>query len=978
MKMQLLAAAAMAAVGLLAADGYGIRNPAWELSPDAERLLEEWSRIPYARKNGRTDIFVRAQLKYGINRSDYIHHWYDRPLLQDSSLGQRQDIPTDPAPWLNPGSWAKTVEMGRLGKQTGFAVFTFTSMRETVIPLSAKPGMEATILVELARGCSIDEWLHRAEQALAMTNSFRIGGKVLLTSYPAVREKDLPQYAEIKRRLTERFGDRFLVMPYFNLFADEVRGRTAMKAADLQRVRERLARALRVLDGLCYSGRESCFNRRYDPWLFDRVITPIIHATFADAEFSGKVLGCCAMLGHENSYRWNYGLDCTGTRMLRDVFSSIARLSPDFVIGTEWDEENENTCYRPMVAHGFTHQRILRYFSDTINGRTPDVFPGDDTSVPNLVVSYRKEIMAGEPIEVEVVNVPDGSFKGASFKVAFAWKTADGRTAKAFAPKLLSADSLAAVWFDVDASELIANPALLPELTVTMPDGRTQTFSDGMWPIGLRPTRCIEYKWAKHPVRDLPKGVTGALALGGIDADGSCLVKGRVSSPRKLRSIAVIDETDIVYMYDKAKAALPPDDVVTVRIAFQGYAMSGKNRDLKGCISLSGAPGAVLGIARSRGNVETKGHEYVFKGAMLNNWPHYLYVDIPRAEAAAAVFKADLPGFFEGEIPVKELLAKDVMGIAGPKGSNLVFTRFLSQRSIPVPADVAEAEFSFRLKPGQPRSVLRLETVDEDYHVWRGKPFVCGKDSGKTVRFHVYERDADRVSETAVDSSRIPLADYAFEPSRGSVVACAGGRNLWGILGGCVPLVTGFGQGESGYGNSGIDKLTVKTPGWEKSAPDYVQEADGTWALKFSGCSYLSLPQQLWPVEAGMDLSLEFNPDDVQRKQGLLTTGPTSSGIYIDKGKVYARFFLRNRFMRISGHAANVVVPGPEVIAGKWQTVRVVCDQRTAHVEVDGVKGPETPVSGDIFYPRYTALGAGTSPKEYFAGRIRRFTVGVR
>ena len=127
MKMQLLAAAAMATVGLMAADGYGIRNPAWALAPDAERLLEEWSRIPYARKNGRTDIFVRAQLKYGINRSDYIHHWYDRPLLQDSSLGQRQDIPTDPAPWLNPGSWAKTVEMGRLGKQTGFAVFTFTS-----------------------------------------------------------------------------------------------------------------------------------------------------------------------------------------------------------------------------------------------------------------------------------------------------------------------------------------------------------------------------------------------------------------------------------------------------------------------------------------------------------------------------------------------------------------------------------------------------------------------------------------------------------------------------------------------------------------------------------------------------------------------------------------------------------------------------------------------------------------------------------
>ena len=69
------------------------------------------------------------------------------PLLQDSTLGQRQDTETEKRPWLNPLSWAKTVEMGRLGRQAGFAVFTFTSRLEEVIPLSVKPGMEATILV---------------------------------------------------------------------------------------------------------------------------------------------------------------------------------------------------------------------------------------------------------------------------------------------------------------------------------------------------------------------------------------------------------------------------------------------------------------------------------------------------------------------------------------------------------------------------------------------------------------------------------------------------------------------------------------------------------------------------------------------------------------------------------------------------------------------------------------------------------------
>ena len=64
-------AALWAADAVVAKDDYGLRNPAWALTPAAEQLLDEWGRTPYVRKNGRTDIFVRAQLKYGINRDDF-------------------------------------------------------------------------------------------------------------------------------------------------------------------------------------------------------------------------------------------------------------------------------------------------------------------------------------------------------------------------------------------------------------------------------------------------------------------------------------------------------------------------------------------------------------------------------------------------------------------------------------------------------------------------------------------------------------------------------------------------------------------------------------------------------------------------------------------------------------------------------------------------------------------------------------------
>ena len=95
-------------------------------------------------------------------------------------------------------------------------------------------------------------------------------------------------------------------------------------------------------------------------------------------------------------------------------------------------------------------------------------------------------------------------------------------------------------------------------------------------------------------------------------------------------------------------------------------------------------------------------------------------------------------------------------------------------------------------------------------------------------------------------------------------------------------------------------------------------------------------------------------------------------------GHVYAHFFLRNKFVRESGRAASISVKGPKIAAGRWQMVKVVCDQKTAYVEVDGVKGDAVPVSGDLFYPLYTAVGGGGKGDTFFAGRIKNLNIKVR
>jgi hypothetical protein len=80
-------------------------------------------------------IFSRAQLKYGAERDDFIHRWYERPLHQDSSFKLAAD-----GHFLNPAAWLKTAEAVRLGKMNGLAVCLTQSQREDIINRSVLAG----------------------------------------------------------------------------------------------------------------------------------------------------------------------------------------------------------------------------------------------------------------------------------------------------------------------------------------------------------------------------------------------------------------------------------------------------------------------------------------------------------------------------------------------------------------------------------------------------------------------------------------------------------------------------------------------------------------------------------------------------------------------------------------------------------------------------------------------------------------------
>lgn len=957
---------------------YGQEAIEWQITPDvAAEIAEMRAKTQYRPHRTPTRVFVRTQLKYGLERNDYLHKWYDRPLMGDVTYRAADEKGHS----INIESWKRMVELARMCGH-GFSAFTISSGREDILRRSVLPGYETEVMVETVIGGSSEDGfsnrfklaMQRIEEALAATNTFRIDGKLILTSYPAIRVDKLDTYRKIKEEIVRRWGDKVALMPYFSPFRLETRRPFDKK--ELEIVKDNLRKALRVIDGLCFS-LETVINhdRRTNPRFAVEVAAPIIHSVLSEPEFKDKFFGMTVSCGHENCYRWNYAKDCTGTRRLRDNYEAVLAMNPDFINATEWDEENENTHHRPTIAQGFVQQRLLRHATRTLNGEAQEPLPGDDTSIPNLVVSYRKALLAGEPIEVEVLNIPDGTFKGKEFTVRFAWKDLSGAVVKSYPPRRLSADELKAAWFVTDATELLDHPILKPELTVWF-DGQEKTLSDGFWPLSLHANRTLDFRWVKQPIREKTANVKSALKVGAPLADGTREVTGFVESPAALRSVEVLDGPDTVYVFDPKNPNPHADGSLTVRVTWQGLPCS--DQLVNGKIRLVGAPKAVLSGKARNAIVKEKEKEIVFVKARLSGWPMGAVAKIPADEIETAVFEVEAAPHFAGKVRAKDLLVKDIVSMPSVCSMNLVFRRWLTPRALPPPCGGNRAEFSFKVKPNSPDAVLRIQTVDEKYNVDYGASLSLVEPAGEKVAISAFERDSGKVTRTHVDANRLVECCYTFSPERGGVVSSGACLALDGILCGYTPLVAGFGTAESSDGNviREHNVANLKSPGWPKTVPEYVREEDGSWSLKFDNSSYVTLPQQVVPEYAGFEIEMEVRPDEVERRQGFFTTGHAYFSLGIAKGRVFAELFLRNGYMDPKMKALNVVW-GPKIKAGEWSRVRVKWDRETCRIDVNGEKGEPVKISGDLFYAQHSALGALTTSDTFYKGRIRKVRTSI-
>ena len=961
----------------------------WNLTPEAKAFVEDCAEkgAAYRRRTGRTYLYCRSQLKYGNERKDYLHNWYERPLYQDSTFA-----PVPGKELVNEKSWRRQVDGMRLMKLDGFAAYLSTARRIEILDRCLLPGAECSVLGEL---CSIDSnkgiehCVRLAGRLLGHPNSFRMDGKTVIAGYPGVNGDNVAAsgkwWSDLRAALDKEYGPgKFLLIPYFGFVNGPDLSKPVTTKEAVESWRDNLRSILEHTDGGMYHLSGMFWGRRYNPAFHDNVVIPILKSVYAEPRFAGKRIAMAITQGHENCYRWLYGIDSVGTRTLRDALASAEKLKPDFVMFTEWDEENENTHFRPLTSNGHVSQRIVRCWADKDAGREPTVMPGDDVSVPNLVVSYRKTLMAGEPAETEVLYIPDGTAPTEGWTVSFRWKDASGRTVKEWPERALDAKEMSAAWFKCPASELVEARILYPELTVRS-GGNVRTFSDGMWPLNVEANRNLDFKWQKNALREIPSGVTGAITVAKKRPDGCYEVKGSVKGAARFRNIEVLENFDTVYMHDSAR----PEGfagTVKVRVSFEGLPATAGHPRLNGSVSLVGdggarflfEPGGTAAVRKSERKIE-------FRGFPLSQWRRTFIVEMPESAVAGTSVEIDFKGLVKKTVRMSEVVEKRYLVDPLPYGKLAVFERVFAPQSIPAPCNVSEAEFSFLFRPVNPLSVLRLRLIDENYRIWHATTVPQFLEpSGEKVTFHVCERTADEtVRELTLDKSRLVHMDYVFNGTRGGAVYTPGYDDMPIVFGGSVSAVTGIGRGESGYGNAMSDspRSLVKYPEAARMAPELSPEG----SLVFKDCAFASIAHQAVPVFAGFELEMKVKAEPQEGKVALYDSGPIGVNLSLEGG-VPAAFVCSGGKMGAGGRnrAEGDEVSGPALRIGEWNTVKLVYDQTVAYLEVNGVKGEVKKVKGWRFNPRIGGIGicvesgAPKTPDGFFRGEIASFKVTPR
>jgi hypothetical protein len=998
------------------------------------QLLKEIQQQAATRKPvlDRPYVFVRSQTKYSGRLYQDFYSWFDRPLfasrlLWDSGASDYKEA-----------SFQKTFELYKSYGLDGFATFawpgeyqrTMKVLFDTAARMKLDPQNFHLMLAE----STAPAYLNIDQNTLDLIDNnpyyFQVGGKSVITSY--VMDQMTPeQIQEAIQPLREKSGDKILFLPMIHFIhlkdgdgkpiyigdVDEMyrMHHGAIPASLLRQMIAYLQSYAQISDGLYIGPIEMNLDRSTDKEFSSQVLYPLFKSVLAEPQYNGKkLLAAQAVVGYYNFVGTQHH-SRDGTKTLRTSFDLAEQFHPDLLIGTEWDEENEDTGFQPQVAKPMSSQRIVKYYMSRFRHETPSPNPGDDLSLPNIIISQRRQISPGETMDVELLNVPD-TVKSEPYSVTLELLDENGKVLFQAQPQSFNTAQMKDHTFYLPSEKFKDSQALRSRLTISY-HGKKRVMSDGLPFTVLRATMAWDQTYFCTPLRNVlqpsQSDTQFTLMQKNISPGVSKVnVATNIDSPEKIATAEVVQDSRVIFAYQPHDEYLQQDaDRRLFKLTWM-YVHNPPRIHISFKANLENAPSALTFMQPpgTSPNTITSNLKATASKAFTDSpygwkenqfygpadwWDHSRLISMKQEDIANAVLEingtrtdgADKDQKFNWQIQLKDLGNYGVISHVFEDGLMFSLETQYRPTKMPLPIDATSLNFNRSIIADDPNGVLAVRLVTEDGKIYWSKPFdVNSKPTTKMVPIDVYSSNAKKGIKIDMPADRVPDIKYDFTPRWGNILHTSAGREYYGHAGGFLSTSTAFTGAESSASSLPFYLYTNKIfKGADRPAPQWVQTEDGQWALSFDGDhgNFLALPESVIPQRAGFTLSFEIKPEEVKPEQVLFANEAYSFGTFnlsVKDGKFQFYFTRRTPdHPELNAYSQKYFQTNIPLYPGKWQNVLFSYDESKLTLSANG-QTESFPFEGIGLYLQSSVFGGqGDKTKDgvipFFHGLLRSLEV---
>jgi len=908
----------------------------------------------------------------------YLGRYPDQPLVVDVDLPEdanRAGLPFAPG-WCEYNSMADVNASCAVCKSYGMDGFAIFPKRYRMRQWRARNSTSGTILVPIVnfwRDSETDPDIEQIGNAVRYGCSAKHDGKTIVLSYWADRHNTPEQLAAKLKLARERLGDTFLYMAStsWGLGGYDWWKTGRVNESRMAQMKAHFRDMLRAADGIILDGTMSNSAMTNQTFVFNggyhKQMTQTARAVVDEPEFKGKkLLGFTLSIGHQNGYHQNHTANAMGTRTLRESFEAAIAGDPDVILIPEWDELNESTCWQPTLCNGYSTKRFFRYYNAVLRKRPQTVMEGDDTSIPNVILSYRKALSPGEWLYFEAANVPDGSRTG-PLEVSLELFDDRGGLLASLPAKTLREDVVDTAWWDVHSDEL-APLSRAVDVRLSWKKGAAPAVRvTGFHPIDLAPANSWNRKDVKQPLRDLAPVTCREFALkdGKLHADISC------GSP--IRHAMLCGNGWIQYIHNPASACsrFREDDEHAVFTIATTREISVTNSY---SFQVSGIPEAEW-LSWKR---EERGERFEFDRFFVDN-PN-VFLRIPRSRLADARLAIKARGVMpDAEVSLSEVSRLGAWATGGGKyGAECAVARFRLQSRYPSSLKARECRFAIAPDADRNSMMYHLQVVTMDGKTWRSRPIVMEKSDGIRRTQLVQSALKERPVECVLPRARIPRLEYDFSPEAGDVMRPASGeRHFFGILGSTAALASLWNRGSSLEGPFPRGSMFWRQS--KGSQPLRKKGDSGAWELVFDGVDdFVSFPHETVPQWAAATIVLEFcqSGTGAARKETLFTVRHADRiGLYeivLDRGEVVVSGYVAAP--RDHGRPFEFRT-GLRAAPEEWHSLVARHDGTDMLVTMDGETARKPVTMLAVFMNTAILGGTPSNDSSFFSGRVRRLVI---